>query len=358
MTEGRARVLLADDDRDILRMLKESLAKDFEVITATDGTAAMELLRTTALDCVVADQMMPGFTGVQVLAATQDAQPKAVRILLTASERMDHLRDAVNMARVHRFLSKPVRLMEFRSHVTEAIRMNRLEEENQRLVVELKEKNAMLARALTEVQNHERRLEREVEERTRELRAAMAELEKLALRDGLTGLFNHRFFQEALTQELARAARYQTPVGLIFLDVDHFKNFNDLLGHPAGDELLRSIARILANTGEIPEIHFRGRLSDIPARYGGEEFVIILPQTNKEGAVMRAERLRESVAEFPFAGGNLQPGGRLTVSIGVACFPEDAIQKQDLIHHADQMVYLAKRMGRNQVRVWGRDKAE
>ncbi|MBI5497672.1 MAG: diguanylate cyclase [Deltaproteobacteria bacterium] len=350
------RVLVVDDDADIRNLIQAALQKDYEVMTAADGAAALEVLRTQPVDCVVADHMMPGITGVNLLTATRDVQPKAVRILVTASERVEDLRDAVNLAHVHRFISKPLRVMDLRALVAEAVRANLLEEENARLVVELREKNDMLARALSAVQEQERRLERQVEERTRELRAANAELEQLALRDGLTGLYNHRFFQEALTQELARGARYHTPVGLVFLDVDHFKNYNDMLGHPAGDKLLKDLARILCNTGEIPEISFRGRMGDIPARYGGEEFVIVLPQTPKDGTIVRAERLREAVASFPFPGGNVQPGGRVTISVGVAAFPDDAINKQQLIECADQMVYLAKRSGRDQVRVWGRDR--
>jgi len=298
---------------------------------------------------------MPGFTGVQLLTAAADVQPRAVRVLCTASERVQDLRDAVNLAQVHRFISKPLRLLELSKLIEDALRTNALAEENARLVMELRNKNQLLARALSEVQDHERRLEVEVDSRTRELRAAMAELEKLALRDGLTGLYNHRFFQEALTQELARAARYQTPLALLFLDVDHFKNFNDMLGHPAGDGLLRTLAGILSDPDAVAEKRFRGRLSDIAARYGGEEFVIILPQTNLEGATIRADRLCSVIAAHPFDGRQVQPGGAVTVSVGVCSFPDHALNKQELIARADRMVYLAKRSGRNQVKVYGRD---
>ncbi len=351
----RPRILLVDDDEDILKMLKTALSKDCDITTAPDGSKALDAVRGQTFDAVVADHMMPGLTGVELLTQVAELQPQSVRVLVTASERVEDLRGAVNQARVHRFVNKPVRVMEFRGMVMDALTAHQLAHENQRLLVELKDKNDQLVRALGMVQDHERKLEREVEERTRELKVAMAELEKLALRDGLTGLYNHRFFQEALTQELSRASRHHHPVGLIFMDVDHFKNYNDLNGHPAGDVLLKELARILVDGVDLPEIQFRGRVSDIAARYGGEEFVVILPQTPKDGAVIRAERLRTAVAAYNFTGGATQPNGRVTISVGVACYPDDAITKADLVTQADQMVYRSKRSGRDRVSVWGRD---
>jgi diguanylate cyclase (GGDEF)-like protein len=242
-----------------------------------------------------------------------------------------------------------VRIAELVEVVQDAVRTARLESENERLVAELSEKNRLLTKALAAVQESERRLEREVDERTKELKSANAELEKLALRDGLTGLYNHRFFQEALTTELARAARYGNPVSLIFIDVDHFKNYNDLCGHPAGDELLRQLARLLVVTEDKPEVRFRGRLSDIAARYGGEEFVIILPMTDREGACIRADRIRLMIAEHNFPRREVQPAGFVTVSVGVAAYPRDALDKVTLIQLADDAMLHAKRSGRNRV---------
>ncbi len=352
------RLLLVDDDPEIVRMLGDYLKRDFEILTASDGAQALELLRREDVDAIVADHMMPGLTGIQLLERATEVRPAAVRVLLTASERMEELKDAINKARVHRFLNKPVRLLELKEVVQGALRERALERENQRLVAELHQKNQLLTRALCEVQNHERTLEQEVEIATASLRAANAELEKLALRDGLTGLYNHRYFQEALTAELARGARYGNPVGLVFLDVDHFKNYNDQLGHPAGDSLLRQLARILTDTGDLPELRFRGRITDIAARYGGEEFVLLLPQTNKEGAVIRAQRVRESIAAYAFVDQHVQPGGSLTVSVGVAAYPDDALGKDALISAADKALYAAKHAGRNRVRVAGNPPTE
>ena len=343
------RILVVDDDADIVRLLKDSLKRTFDVVTASDGNEAFAIAQSQKLVCVLADHMMPGMTGVELLTKVAHAQPSAVRILVTASERVEDVKQAVNEARVHRYVQKPLRPIELVRLVSGAIREVELEEENKKLVVELKQKNDLLSMALAKVQAHERMLEKEVQLRTSELKKLVAELEELALRDGLTGLYNHRFFQEALATELARCARYQAITSVIFLDVDHFKNYNDLNGHPAGDALLKILGRIVADTGDMPELRFRGRLSDIAARYGGEEFAIILPETDKEGAMIRADRLRQTIAEFPFAHRELQPSGIVSVSVGVSTYPEDGVTKQDLLESADQALYAAKRAGRNQV---------
>lgn len=347
--EPLPRILVVDDDPDIVRLLKDVLKRTYDVHTAADGSAALELARGEKFVCVLADHMMPGITGVELLTQVATIQPSAVRILVTASERVEDVKQAVNEARVHRYVQKPLRPIELARLVAGAVREVELEAENNRLVIELKQKNDLLSMALAKVQQHERMLEREVELRTAELKKLVAELEELALRDGLTGLYNHRFFQEALTTELARCARYKAITSVVFLDVDHFKNYNDLNGHPAGDTLLKTLGRIVADTGDMPELRFRGRLSDIAARYGGEEFAIILPETDKQGALIRAERLRQSIAEFAFEHRESQPGGLVTVSVGVSTYPEDGITKTEILERADQALYAAKRGGRNRV---------
>lgn len=342
-------LLVVDDDDGILKLFESALKTSFRVLTAADGLAGKAVLEKEDVACIVADQMMPGLTGVELLREAVTLRPQAARILVTASDRVKDLSDAVNLAQVHRFMSKPVRITELIKVVKDAVRQATLERENARLVAELTENNALLQRALSQVQESERRLERQVEERTRELRDANAELEKLALRDGLTGLYNHRFFQDAMTQELSRAARYGNPLALVFIDVDHFKNYNDLCGHPAGDALLRDLGRLLTATQDAPEFRFRGRVSDIVSRYGGEEFCIILPMTDRAGALVRAERVREMISAHPFARREVQPSGCISVSIGVASYPKDAMDKAGLIQAADDAMLAAKRGGRNRV---------
>ncbi|MBI1946408.1 MAG: diguanylate cyclase [Deltaproteobacteria bacterium] len=342
-------LLVVDDDDGILKLFESALKTSFRVLTAPDGAAGKSVLEREDVACVVADQMMPGLTGVELLREAVTLRPYAARILVTASDRVKDLSDAVNLAQVHRFLSKPVRITELIGVVKSAVHQASLERENQRLVGELTEKNGLLQRALSQVQDSERRLEREVEERTRQLREANVELEKLALRDGLTGLYNHRFFQDAMTQEMSRAARYGNPLSLVFIDVDHFKNYNDLCGHPAGDALLKDLGRLLTATQDAPEFRFRGRASDIVSRYGGEEFCIILPMTEGAGALVRADRVREMVSQHPFERREVQPNGVISVSVGVASYPKDALDKAGLIKAADDAMLAAKRAGRNRV---------
>ncbi|MDI3280556.1 MAG: sensor domain-containing diguanylate cyclase [Bacillota bacterium] len=166
------------------------------------------------------------------------------------------------------------------------------------------------------------------------------ELERLARTDGLTGLLNRRSFDEALVRELHRAARYRLPLSLILLDVDHFKHYNDQNGHPAGDGLLQAVAQLISR---------QVRAVDVVARYGGEEFALILPETSGSAAVLLAERIRKAVAQQDFPGGSRQPCGRVTVSLGVAAYPDSATTAEGLLHEADQALYRAKAGGRNRV---------
>jgi diguanylate cyclase (GGDEF)-like protein len=165
-------------------------------------------------------------------------------------------------------------------------------------------------------------------------------IKALSYTDGMTGLHNYRFFTLRLREEIARARRNQMPVSLLIMDVDYFKNYNDTLGHPAGDEVLRQLSAILKHTV---------RDNDIVARYGGEEFAIILPSTGGKGARALAERIRKKVEQHKFPNEEVQPGGTLTISIGGAIYPDDAVIMEDLIVAADRALYTAKAQGRNRV---------
>lgn len=163
-----------------------------------------------------------------------------------------------------------------------------------------------------------------------------ARLYRYAVTDGMTRLYNHRYFQHRLDEEIQRADRYASRVSLIMLDVDHFKGFNDTYGHPEGDRVLKAISRILENS--VREI-------DICSRYGGEEFVVICPEKTGEGAMTPAERIREATENFDFRiKGKRIP---ITVSIGVACYPEQAQNQKELISKADCALYYSKNNGRN-----------
>ncbi len=167
--------------------------------------------------------------------------------------------------------------------------------------------------------------------------------EALAVHDGLTNLFNYRRFKEVLDDELATCNREESPLALIMADIDHFKSFNDNNGHQEGNVALRQIADIMLRST---------RGADLVARYGGEEFVVILPDTEVEGARAVAENIRRRVSEAAFDGEEDQPEGVLTITLGLACYPQDAASAPELIDSADQALYSGKRSGRNRLTVY------
>ena len=187
------------------------------------------------------------------------------------------------------------------------------------------------------------------DERNRKLYMENLRLQSLIRIDDLTGLYNHKYFEEILVKEMARAKRYHRPVTLLFLDIDYFKHYNDINGHEAGNIVLKQLADILKNTSRQSDTAFKVSSIDIVARYGGEEFVIVLPETDKNGGFARSERILEDVREYAFLNKESQPNGKLTVSIGVSEFPNDAVEWNALIKRADESLYKAKNKGRDRV---------
>ncbi|MBF0409844.1 MAG: diguanylate cyclase [Candidatus Riflebacteria bacterium] len=164
-----------------------------------------------------------------------------------------------------------------------------------------------------------------------------ARLYELAITDGLTKLFIHRYFQARLEEEILRAKRYHTTVSLILMDIDHFKKFNDTYGHQQGDIVLVEVAKLVKQT-------LRETI-DIPARYGGEEFTVILPETDASGAQLVAERLRRIIESYDFPGQGKPL--KVTISLGIATFPDHASNRPMLIKKADMALYHCKKRGRN-----------
>jgi diguanylate cyclase (GGDEF)-like protein len=158
--------------------------------------------------------------------------------------------------------------------------------------------------------------------------------------DGLTGVYNKRYLTQWLGDEIVRAGREGFPISLLILDLDHFKHYNDRNGHLAGDEVLKRVGELLKRSG---------RDDDVAVRYGGEEFVVVYPGATKAQALRLAETLRKDVEEYPFPHAASQPLGKVTISGGVASFPEDSRDSIDLIRSADQALYEAKAAGRNRV---------
>lgn len=162
---------------------------------------------------------------------------------------------------------------------------------------------------------------------------------RLATTDGLTELYNHRYFQEQMIMQIENSKRYDTAFSLIIIDIDFFKKFNDIYGHQSGDAVLRQVAQKLKKNV---------RSADYVCRYGGEEMTIILPNTDKNEAIITAEKICQTIAEAPFKLANDKEGA-VTISLGVATYPQDGKTPAALIEHADQKLYIAKENGRNQV---------
>ena len=182
-------------------------------------------------------------------------------------------------------------------------------------------------------------------ERARELRAVMEKLEEVSITDDLTQIYNHRYLISRLHYEFERAKRYGSSISLMMLDIDHFKVYNDNNGHLAGDDALRKVAKLI--NGAIRE-------TDIVGRYGGEEFAVILLHADMIQIAEVAERIRGTIEETPFPNEELQPIGKITVSIGGSCLSDGMMTIEDLIRSADEALYRAKRNGRNQIAIEGR----
>lgn len=188
--------------------------------------------------------------------------------------------------------------------------------------------------------------EREMEARLKitleDLKEANQKLQILSTTDEMTQLANFRNFMSLLEKESERALRYKRPYTVIFGDLDYFKIYNDQNGHLAGDKLLKQVSKILRESC---------RKTDIPARYGGEEFAILCPELSLENARKVAERIRRRVESFPFEHSDKQPHGKVTMSFGIASFPEHGFRANDVLRSADQALYESKEAGRNRVTV-------
>jgi diguanylate cyclase (GGDEF)-like protein len=175
----------------------------------------------------------------------------------------------------------------------------------------------------------------------KELQEANKTLELLAHTDGLTQIANRRYFDDYLLKEWQRLAREQLPLSLILLDIDHFKAYNDYYGHQAGDQCLISIAQAIKRTIKRP--------ADLVARYGGEEFVIVLPMTNREGAIIVAQQIQQSIHDLAIFHQKSEVSNIVTISMGISStIPDYKAQPDVLIAQADKLLYTAKQQGRNQ----------
>lgn len=291
METEKPKVLCVDDELGILDSLERTLRRRFDVLLANDTIDAFHLIENNPnLAVVISDHIMGSENGVDFLSRVKDVLPNCSRVLLSGQIDMKSMEDAINTAKIHKFIMKPW------------------------------ENDQLLLQVVESYKTH-----KTLEEKAR--------LQTLAITDPVTQLTNHRFFQEKLRLEWDKYAQSKKPLSLIMIDIDHFKKFNDRFGHPEGDKILALVASEIKSG--VPDF---GSIS----RYGGEEFSVILPNTTSEGALQVAEKLRLQVLNTAF---NNYP---LSISLGIATAPQHANSVDELIISADQSLYQAKRRGRNQ----------
>jgi len=320
---GKLRVLLVEDSKVAIKAITGYLDDlGVQLFIAETGSAAIDLYRRERPDIILMDIILPDITGYEVAKQVRKLQGKddwTAIIFLSVMSKDDDLKRGIE-AGGDDYLTKPVGRVVLQAKVAAMYRLVRM----QRALVQLTE---------------------QLNQANEQLNMANLELHRVSMTDGLTGIPNRRVFDELLVREWRRCARLQKPISVVMLDVDYFKKFNDRYGHQAGDECLKSVAKMIA--GAVP------RASDLAARYGGEEFVLILSETDAEGARAVANRIREQVAELKVANED-SPHRWVTLSCGISTVvPGDEIQVEKLVKSADNALYLAKKQGRNSVAYLG-----
>ncbi len=297
MTETRPKILVVDDIPSNVHVLSRILRGDYDIYFATDGEKALELVQTRLPDLVLLDIMMPGMDGYEVCARIK-ADPTTHDIpviFISAKSEVEDETRGLEVGAID-FITKPISPP----------------------IVKARVRNHLLLKRQADL------------------------LRSLSFLDGLTGIANRRRFDETMAREWRRCGRSHHAVSLIILDVDHFKAYNDHYGHQAGDECLRAVAEVLADRMRRP--------SDLVARYGGEEFICLLPETENDGAVQVAESLRAAVADCAIPHDRSPVTSHVTISLGVATVvPASGGTPDQLAQMADQLLYQAKRSGRNRV---------
>ncbi len=315
MNENALKVLVVEDSKVTLKVLLNYLKRMGlkHPLAAETGADALELCRKERPDLILLDAQLPDIDGFDIarkIRALEGSADWTAIIFLTSKNRDEDLAGGIE-AGGDDYLMKPV------SEVVLHAKIRAM----QRLV----------------------EMQRELVMVTHELNAANKELLRLSTMDGLTGISNRRMYDDLGKREWRRCERMKKPISLVMVDVDHFKMFNDKYGHQAGDECLKSVAAQVAKIGQRP--------TDLVARYGGEEFVLVLGETNAEGARWLAGRLCQKIAELDIP--HYTTSSRhVTVSCGVASVMPDADRALEvLLRSADCALYRAKAAGRDRVEV-------
>lgn len=298
-SDNRQKILIADDEHLNRRVLADSLRHDYTVILAKNGLQALEKTRTHAPDLILLDIVMPGQSGYDVLRQLKgDNATKDIPVIFISALDSEQEEEKGLLLGATDYISKPFRHSLVRARIANHMQLVR-----------------------------QRKL-----------------LEVLVNLDGLTNIANRRCFEDNLQAEWARARRNQQPISVAMVDVDHFKEYNDHYGHGGGDKALRHVADTLNTSLKRP--------SDQVARYGGEEFVVLMPDTDHDGALSLMEHLRQTVEQLAITHAPSPVHDVLTISIGGATVrPDDQETPGELLRRADDALYRAKSQGRNRV-VW------
>jgi diguanylate cyclase (GGDEF)-like protein len=293
-------ILIVDDEQDIRSSLKDFLKENqFNVFTAENGQVALEIIEKENIDVVMSDLVMPRMDGIALTRAVHEMGFDTPIIIMTAYASIENAVESIK-AGAAEFVSKPFNF-------------------NHTLFI----------------------IKKVLETKTLQEMAKKSEYyRKLSTTDDLTGLNNHRYFKHMLANELRRHARYNRPLNLLMIDVDNFKNVNDSYGHLTGDQVLKQVAALLKKNV---------RACDLLARYGGEEFAVILPETTENEAFMVGQRIVLAIHNHQFKTIEEKPIKHLSVTVGLASFPQDAEETQQLMKKADQALYQGKQLGKNRI---------
>jgi two-component system cell cycle response regulator len=299
-----SRILVIDDDEDVRILLRDLLEESlYAVDTASCGEEALKMIRVSTYDMVVTDLRMAGMHGLEVIKEVKAIDPGIDVIVMTGYASVNSAVESMKAGAID-YITKP-----FNSDQIRLVVKKNIERRNfQRLASE------------------------------REFYKILSSI------DGLTELYNYRYFHQHLTMEIERERRYSRPLSLIMLDIDDFKEYNDRYGHPVGDLVLKNLAAILKSAT---------RGCDVICRYGGEEFAIVLPETDKKEAANVCERMRQAVEDATMCDGEGTPIGNISITVGLASFPADAEDKAQLIEKADKALYQGKRTGKNCTFLYG-----
>jgi diguanylate cyclase (GGDEF)-like protein len=334
MTADRLTVLLVDDEPYILPTLQALLHGEYGVLTAGSADAAQQVMETRPVHILLTDQRMPRRSGTALLEWARLHSPQTIRLLMTGFSELDDAIEAINRGHVYYYLLKPWRTQDVVQIVRNAADKYLLERKREELLKELQDLNRDLERRVTD-------RTRQLEEANLLLEQRARELERLALTDPLTGLFNRRAVDELSRFELKRHARYPSPLAIGYVDVDHFKRINTDYLLTGGDEVLKALARLL--TGCIREV-------DTVARVGGEEFLILARETGGDGAAVLAERIRSAVeaTTIRYQGHSIN----ITVSVGFAVAEVGTpAEYSQMLELAAAALDSAKRAGRNRAEI-------